>query len=840
MMKKTTIIALFIALIAGTSYAQPLNKASYATMIQTAEELVANADYYNALDWYQQAYDESEDREILPIIADLHTTLRDYPRAEKAYARLLRRDKENKYAELRFQYGRMLKMNGKYDDAIEEFEKYIAFTSDDIKKELAQNEMTGAEMAMVMGESSKVTLENIGNPINTRLSQYSPVVTSDGNTIFYSSFSEDQKEAIILDEKNTDYHVKVYTSTYDDTDWSKPTPLGEKINRPGYHTANVALSPNNKRLYFTRASLQGNTISESKIYMSTKGSDGWEGATELEGINGDYIATHPAVGELFSKEVLFFVSDMEGGYGGLDIYYATYKGEGVYADPVNLGPKINTVGDEVTPDFHDGTLYFSSTGHPGIGGMDIFYSVWDGATWSEPKNMGKGFNSSVDDMYFNMTESGYKGFITSNRPGGKSAHGKTCCEDIYDFEIAQVYADLVAGVFDNGKQPIKGATVSLIEMSNAATPISRENKSGNRFDFGLDLEKAYKVVATAPGYYPDSTTLTTVGVKEIKTFQHNFFLKAKPKPPVYDTLTTETPIVLENILYDFDSDKIKEQSEFDLQVVYELMTEYPDMVIELRSHTDNRGNDDYNENLSQRRAEAARRWLMKKGLPRERIQATGYGEKVPQTVSAKVAAQHSFLKEGDILTEEYIDALATEEQKEIAHQLNRRTEFQIIEGPTKIIIKSTRLRKQEAPKKTTPTKSTSTKKKQSSKSKRSRNRGTQVTPKATEKPRLEFSPRLIDLGQVKKGEVKTFEYTFTNPGKTVAKISLISSCDCTKTRASKEQLKLGETATLYVEFDSTEKEESETVDIDIFLDNPDPTSDELILEMVQYKFELIK
>ena len=271
--------------------------------------------------------------------------------------------------------------------------------------------------------------------------------------------------------------------------------------------------------------------------------------------------------------------------------------------------------------------------------------------------------------------------------GGRSAFGRTCCDNVFEFEIAKLYADLVVGVFDNGRKPLLGATTTLVTIESDLdvdkNPQTQEN--GNRFDFSLDLEKAYKVVATKEGYYPDSVTFNTVGIIESKTFTHRFFLKPIPPPePEFDTITIEEAIVLENILYDFDDDKILPAAEEDLQVVYELMNEYPNMVIELRSHTDNRGNDAYNERLSHRRAESARNWLIEKGVDGARIRAVGYGENVPQTVSNKVAFDHPFLYVGDVLTPVYIDSLVTEEQKEVAHQINRRTEFKIVEGPTSI------------------------------------------------------------------------------------------------------------------------------------------------------------
>lgn len=840
--------------------AQPLNKESYEVMLELAKEYYEMGDYYSALEKYEEAYEERKDNSLNITMAELQYELRDYVKAERLFRRLIERSKDNEYAAYKFQYGRVLKMNEKYSQAITILKEFVAETTDETLKELAQNEIAGAEMAEILPANNKgVSVNNLGRSINIPLSEYSPAMGNDGK-LYFAGLDRDQKDAIEVGESDAHYS-KIFTSTKSDRGWGEGVELDEKINRPGFNTNNVSFSEDGNTMYFTRSLLKGNNLSESKIFMSQRDGASWAGAKEVSGINGEYIATHPAVGELFGKEVLFFTTDMEGGEGGMDIFYATNKGGGVYGDPVSLGPKINTPGDEMTPYYYDGTLFFSSTGHPGIGGADIFYSTWDGSRWSEPKNMGKGYNTSVDDLYFRMYNEGYSGFLTSNRPGGRSAKGKTCCDDILGFEIPKMYADLVVGVFAENKQPVLGATVILKETTSAtdAVPETQTNAKSNRFDYGLSLEKPYMIVVSADGYFPDSLTFNTVGLKETKTFQNNFFLKPKPVEPEFITIVEETPIVMENILYPFDKDIITEQAEIDLQFIYDLLIKYPEMKIELRSHTDARGEDAYNIDLSQRRTESARRWLVRKGIDRERIEAKGYGETVPQTVTAKVAATYDYLKEGDVLTETYINALPTEEMKEVAHGLNRRTEFQITAGPTSIIIETKSLKKQESDavkeeKAITPGTGTE-KKKTQKKPTKSRNTliveqnhdpiistmsslyGKKVTKNV---PIMTFENRVLDLGKVKRGEKRHFSYTFVNKGDTALKISLISACDCTTTDYPVRTIKPGESGEIKVTFDSTEKEESEVIDVDIYLENTLPGTEEPIVEMLQYKYELIK
>ncbi|MEZ4994732.1 MAG: OmpA family protein [Saprospiraceae bacterium] len=288
------------------------------------------------------------------------------------------------------------------------------------------------------------------------------------------------------------------------------------------------------------------------------------------------------------------------------------------------------------------------------------------------------------------------------------------------------------------------------------------------------------------------------------------------------------------MLYDFDDDRIKDEAESDLTVVKGLLEQYPDMRIELSSHTDYRGDDDYNQKLSQRRAESARRWLVRNGVTRSRIEAVGYGETKPQTVSARVAAIRPFLKEGDVLTPEYIDALATDEEKEVAHLLNRRTEFKIIEGPTSITIKRTELRKKPTSKPSNDRKSLPV----------------QDTLKVSEMsslygkslkdmPIMEFDERKVELGTVKKGETREFKYRFVNKGETPLSIGIVTACECTTADYSKDEVAPGEEGFIHILFDSTEKDYDEVIDVTVML-NQNDVDDYPIIENLEYSFKLEK
>jgi peptidoglycan-associated lipoprotein len=281
-----------------------------------------------------------------------------------------------------------------------------------------------------------------------------------------------------------------------------------------------------------------------------------------------------------------------------------------------------------------------------------------------------GINTTLDDEYYVRNSDGMSGFVTSNRPGPNNLKSKTCCDDIYAWEVERIKVELAATTFrlkrkgEKENQPLKGCTVSVLDVT-AKTPIGVEEKSNtasNNFDFTLLPEKSYIAVANAVGFKPDTIRFNTVGIKKTINIEKKFTLRLERKEPEFDTIPQNEPILLDNILYDYAMDNIRPDAEPDLQYLTDLMLKYPDMKIELSSHTDSRGKDDYNEDLSQRRAESAKRWILAKGIKDDRIIAKGYGEKQ--------------LKNGCSN-----DVECNEEQ----HQLNRRTEFKILSGPTSII-----------------------------------------------------------------------------------------------------------------------------------------------------------
>lgn len=670
-MKKLPILFLLTVLSGWMLRAQPINRSTPETNLKSAKEAEENGNPYEALDLYGKVYDESKDKAIAVKVAELEYTLRDYEKAERAYSRIVTRDRKQEYTEQKFWYAMSMKRNGKYAEAADMFKQYIDAGQDPALVQAAKREMAGCEIAKKAKQPDNLLVNNLGKKANSPQTEASPAFS--GGELYYTSMQA--KEVVAPDGKSEDWYMKVYTAAKSGKEYGAPTALGTEINREGWQQGNVSVTPDGKTMYFTRALLaeKGQTLAESKIYFSAKGSDGWSGANEVTGVNGDYIAKHPCEGELFGEKVLFFVANMPGGKGGYDIYYAPKKSEGVFGLPVNLGEVINTVGEESSPFYRDGKLYYSTDGRPTMGGLDVFESQWNGSNWSEPKIMPLGVNSSVDDIYYTQTPDGMSGFFVSNRPGPNNLKSKTCCDDIYAWEFERVKVELLAKTFrlkrkgEKENQPLKKCTVVVYDVTNK-TPLpvdERTNPEANEFNFVLQPEKNYQVIASCVGYESDTLDFETIGVKKSVKIDKKLTLRLeRPVTVEVDTIIKQNePIRLDNILYDFNKADIRPDAEPDLQFLTDLLNKYPDMKIELSSHTDSRGSNESNQSLSQRRAESARNWIVAKGIAGDRIVAKGYGESQ--------------------LLNKCADGVECSEEE---HQLNRRTEFKIISGPTTITV----------------------------------------------------------------------------------------------------------------------------------------------------------
>ncbi len=400
------------------------------------------------------------------------------------------------------------------------------------------------------------------------------------------------------------------------------------------------------------------------IFNSQKSGESWSDAEAIEltvddrYVNIDTIVVfHPSISSDGTK--LYFSSNLPGGKGGLDIWVTKKGGEGWEA-PVNMGDKINTVGNEVFPFIHpDGTLYFSSDGHLGMGGLDIFKAEFIAETQWKVQNMGFPVNSTKDDFGITIQENVEKGFFTSTRGLGQD-------DDIYSFYLPPVRFNVLGKVVDEKtKDPIPEASVKLIG-SDGATLKSEVDEEGN-FKFMLKPATDYIFLASAENYLKGKSKATTKGLERSKDIETLIEL-----PSIKDTI--EIP----NIFYDFGKASLRPESKESLNELVEVLNDNPKVTIELMAHTDSRGSEKSNIELSQKRAQSCIDYLTKKGIDEERLVPKGYGESNPKTVDKGIHNKVPFFDVGVTLTEDYIESLPSEDYKEIAHQINRRTEFRVL------------------------------------------------------------------------------------------------------------------------------------------------------------------
>jgi len=648
----TTFILFSCCMIVSDVFSQPLTTIPYQAHIEKADEYSATNNYASQLEELEEAYKKRKDKSMIPLMADLNYKLRDYAKAEVLYKRIVDADKSGKNLDAKFKYGRMLKMNGKYAEAAEVMRE-VKDSDDEVFAPLAILEIKGIFLVQ-QDTLVQIAVEPAGPKINSKSGEYSPFLFE--NELYFTSTGMESGA-----EPSKTYPVKLLKSQKDkENAWGKAVEADALISASSPAIGNVSFSMRDQVMYVTKVTFNGEELETSRVYYCMRDGGSWTDPAIVTGLPDSFIVKNPMPGELYGRDVLFFSSNAPGGKGGYDLFYATKISNGVFDSPVNLGSMVNTVADEVAPFYKDGRLIFASDGLPSMGGYDLYSTDWNGTSWSSPANLGFGFNSPADDLAYMVDEEGYSGFIVSNRVGTTSLKGKTCCDDIFTFQIAKPVVDLDVYVLDENK-PLRQGEVSIMEQFKPDTKVTEGKDNNYKFSYELEINKGYFIKAARIGYFPDSAYVKTTDIKNDTAFIVKINLKPKPE---IEVISTNQPIRLNSIYYDYNDAKILKASKPDLDYLNELMIQYPDMVIELSSHTDARGNDEFNQKLSQRRAESAKNYLIEKGVVAERIQAVGYGESV-------------------LLNNCGNDVKCSEDD----HRFNRRTEFKIISGPTSIEIK---------------------------------------------------------------------------------------------------------------------------------------------------------
>lgn len=449
----------------------------------------------------------------------------------------------------------------------------------------------------------------------------------------------------------------IFVATKDEKGkWQKPEAIEGELNSE-YEEGACAFTPDYKTMYLTRCTMDSESPRPAQIYKSTRSDAAWS-APKLCDIMKDSITScaHPAVSP--DGKWLYFVSDMSGGLGGLDIWRASIEGDD-FGWIENLGSPINTQGDEMFPTFRpNGELYFSSDGHHGMGGLDIYCATLSNeGSWSITNLMAP-VNSPGDD--FGMTFEGERmsGYFSSNRGDARG------WDHIYSFYLPETVHTLTGWVYEKDGYELTEGTVYLI--GNDGTNEKLSVKTDGSFTKRITPGASYVLLGSCKGYLNHMQELVADSTVEDREYTLQFPLASITRP-----------VLIDNIFYEFDSATLTDSSIVALDILVRLLTDNPNVVIELGAHCDYKGRDEYNERLSQRRAEAVVAHLIAKGIDTDRLVPKGYGETAPKMVTKKMTEQYPFMKEGDVLTESYILALP-EEQQELCNTLNRRTEFRVL------------------------------------------------------------------------------------------------------------------------------------------------------------------
>ena len=405
----------------------------------------------------------------------------------------------------------------------------------------------------------------------------------------------------------------------------------------------------------------------AKIYKSERASGEWGEAQEVKLFADSSITVgHPALNA--TEDTLYFVSDAPGGIGGKDIWMAELDGnEWVNAQP--LGKGINTSEDEMFPYVHaDGTLYFASNGHPGYGGLDLYKAridttVTDSVVW-EVYNLGAPFNGPGDDFGITFAGNTQDGFFSSNR------NDKKGIDKIYRFWLPEMEF-LVEGIItDEAGTPLNEAHLRLVGSDGTNSKLNA--RRDGTYKIKLKREVKYVMLATARGHLNAKEQWNTLGLKDSKTYTVNFTLS-----PI------SRPVKMDNIFYEFGRWELTQASEEELTKLVKLLNDNPNITIELSAHTDMKGTDEFNNELSQKRAQSCCDYLIKNGIERERLTPVGYGKTKPVVCDKALNKQYPFIPIDQVLDEAFVSSLPADKQ-EICNQINRRTEFKVVKTTYKL------------------------------------------------------------------------------------------------------------------------------------------------------------
>lgn len=631
-----------------------LQLAAQKSYLDDADHALYNEEkYFEAIEMYKKAYVKEKGRdvkaEIIFKIAEAYRLSDQAEQAEVWYDKSIIAQYADPIAHLRLAEVKM--QNGKYDEALVEFQKYAAEKPEDPR---GKQGIEAAEKAQQWADNPANYVVEPVVLINSEFYDYAPAFSDKKNTELIFTSTREGSIGSDMSEVTGDNFSDLYRTQRDKKGkWSEPVLAEgdeEGVNTEDSEGAAVFNSRRNT-MYFTRCKVEKNGYMGCAIFTAKAQGNKFGEAEVIPISNDSAVIGHPALTP--DDKILIFASDLEGGQGGKDLWYIKEESRNQWSEPINLGPQVNTKGDEMYPFVREnGDLYFASNGHVGMGGLDNYIAKKKGeGQWGDVENLKAPLNSAANDFGIIFDGASDRGYFSSSREGGR---GK---DDIWEFKKPPVLFVLKGIVKDDETgEPITAAIVTLIGTDG--TTAEKETRSDGTFEFAdkgngesyINKNTSYSITVSKPEYLNAKGKETTVGLEESKIFAHLYELI-----PIKDE-----GIKLPEILYDFNKTTLTDQAKDSLDYLYDILVDNPRIVIELRANTDSRGSDSYNQKLSQGRAESVVNYLVSRGIAKERMVPKGYGETNLLISDAEIAK------------------LPTEEEREAAHQLNRRTDFIVL------------------------------------------------------------------------------------------------------------------------------------------------------------------
>lgn len=627
--------------------------------MKKGDKFFALGEYFDASTQYKKAYSSTPPKERqlrgqrALKLAECYRRINYTQKAIAAYNNALRYKQADSMTHLRLAQQQM--KTGNYKEAAKNFQAALDSLPG---SRLAATGLRSARMAPQWKEQGSQYTVKREDFFNSRRADYSPMLAGDNNDQLYFTSTRTDAKGDELSGITGMMNGDIFVATKDENGkWQKPEAIDTELNSE-FDEGACSFSPDGKTMYLTQCTTDPSYPRYATICTSARSDASWGKPAVLE-LTKDTLSSyaHPAVSP--DGEWLYFTSDMPGGMGGLDIWRVRLTAAGT-GGVENLGEPINTPGDEMFPTFRpNGDLYFSSDGHPGMGGLDIYIAKPDsaGGTW-HIEHPGFPLNSQGDD--FGMTFEGLRnqGYFCSNRGDAKG------WDHIYSFVNPEIVQTVKGWVYEQEGYELPQAVVYMV--GNDGTNLKLSVKGDGSFTQQIRPGVDYVLLGTCKGFLNHKEQLRVEPVTESEEYVLQFPLAS-----------ITAPVLIDNIFYDFDKATLRPESTQALDELIKLLNENPNVTIELSAHCDYRGAIEYNRTLSQRRAESVVNYLVEHGIAADRLSPVGYGKEKPKTIRKKLTETYTFLKEGDVLTEDFIKALKPEEQ-EICNQLNRRTEFIVL------------------------------------------------------------------------------------------------------------------------------------------------------------------